>query len=318
MIQVEHLSKFYGPVKAVDDVSFAVRKGEIVGVLGPNGAGKSTTLRVLTSYQSATRGTANVAGFDVMTQSMEVRQNIGYLPQSVPLYLEMRVDEYLTYRANLKGVDRARRPGRIDYCLDRCRCREVRRRLISTLSNGYRQRVGLADALVHDPPVLILDEPTAGLDPLQIRETLATIRALGGQHTVLLSTHILSEVEAVCERVIILNHGRIGLDKPLAELGGDQAIILVEVRGPADQVAAAIRGVDGVEQVTHQPIQDGCHSFEVRTRGRKDLREAVYQRIAQNTGWALRRLDQRRRKLEDHFVEVVLRGDDAAAAGRAA
>src|SRR5262245_13691879 len=147
MIQVEHLSKYYGPVKAVDNVSFSVHSGEIVGVLGPNGAGKSTTLRILTSYQSATGGTATVAGFDVMTQSMDVRQNIGYLPQSVPLYLEMRVDEYMTYRAKLKGVDRSKRASRIDYCLDRCRCREVRRRLISTLSNGYRQRVGLADAL---------------------------------------------------------------------------------------------------------------------------------------------------------------------------
>src|SRR5262249_34577132 len=159
-------------------------------------------------------GVAKVAGFDIMTESMQVRQTIGYLPQAVPIYPEMRVDEYLSYRAKLKGVERSVRSRRIEHSLERCRAREVRPRLIGTLSNGYRQRVGLADALLHDPPLLILDEPTAGLDPLQIRETLHTIRDLAGQHTVLLSTHILSEVEAICNRVIIISRGRIGLDSP--------------------------------------------------------------------------------------------------------
>ena len=192
MIRVDHLSKFYGPIKAVDDISFQIAKGEIVGFLGPNGAGKSTTLRILTSYLPATSGVATVAGFDIMNESMQVRENIGYLPQSVPIYPEMRVEEYLAYRAKLKGVDRAIRTRQIEHSLERCRAREVRRRLIGTLSNGYRQRVGMADALLNDPPLLILDEPTAGLDPLQIRETLHTIKELAGQHTVLLSTHILS------------------------------------------------------------------------------------------------------------------------------
>src|SRR3954470_622902 len=230
MIQVENLSKDYGPIKAVDDISFHVGRGEIVGFLGPNGAGKSTTLRILTSYLPATRGVAKVAGFDVMTESMQVRKEIGYLPQSVPIYPEMRVDEYLQFRGKLKGVDRPTRKRRIEYCLDRCRIREVRRRLIGTLSNGYRQRVARADALLAAPPLLILDEPTAGLDPLQIRETLATIRELAGNHTVLLSTHILSEVEEVCKRVIIISHGRIGLDEHLDRLGGDTAIITLEAR----------------------------------------------------------------------------------------
>src|SRR5438105_6711874 len=197
MISVQNLSKYFGPVMAIDRVSFEVEQGEIVGFLGPNGAGKTTTMRILTTYLPATSGVARVAGHDVMTESMEVRRNIGYLPESVPLYPEMRVEEYLDYRAKLKGVERKRRQERTEYCLDRCRIREVRRRLIGTLSKGYRQRVGLADTMLHDPVILILDEPTAGLDPLQIRETLALIRELGQTHTILLSTHILSEVAAV-------------------------------------------------------------------------------------------------------------------------
>jgi ABC-2 type transport system ATP-binding protein len=315
MIQVEHLSKDYGPIKAVDDISFNVARGEIVGFLGPNGAGKSTTLRILTSYLPATRGVAKVAGHDVMTESMQVRKEIGYLPQSVPIYPEMRVDEYLQFRGKLKGVERSARNRRIEYCLDRCRIREVRRRLVGTLSNGYRQRVGLADALLGDPPLLILDEPTAGLDPLQIRETLATIRELAGSHTVLLSTHILSEVEDVCKRVIIISHGRIGLDEHLDRLGGDTAVIGLEARGPADQIANVLRQVEGVKKVVHQPTGDGLNSFEIRTAENADVRERIYERIAAHSGWTIRRLDLRRRKLEDHFIEVVLREEAAERPG---
>jgi ABC-2 type transport system ATP-binding protein len=318
MIQVEHLSKYFGPITAVDDISFGVARGEIVGFLGPNGAGKSTTLRILTSYLPATRGLAKVAGHDVMTDSMQVRENIGYLPQSVPIYPEMRVEEYLQFRAKLKGVDRPTRTRRIEYCLDRCRIREVRRRLVGTLSNGYRQRVGLADALLADPPLLILDEPTSGLDPLQIRETLATIRELSGDHTVLLSTHILSEVEAVCQRVIIISRGRIGLDQHLDKLGDDSAAISVEARGPADQIAVALRQIEGVRKVVHQPTSDGLGSFEVQTANNVDLREQIFRRIADHQGWTIRRLDLRRRKLEDLFVEVVLRADPEAQAARVA
>src|SRR5207253_945478 len=231
------LTKYFGPRRAVDHLHFGVYRRECVGFLGPNRAGKSTTIRILTSYLPATSGIARVAGYDVMTESMDVRRNIGYLPESVPLYPEMRVDEYLLFRAKLKGVPRKTRTARVEYCMERCRLREVRRRLNGTLSKGYRQRVGLADAMIHDPAILILDEPTSGLDPLQIRETLNLIRDLGERHTILLSTHILSEVEAICRRVIIINKGRIGLDKKLSELAGDAAAILLEVRGPADSVS---------------------------------------------------------------------------------
>src|SRR5438132_2252329 len=306
MIEVTHLTKYFGPILAVDDISFRIAQGEIVGFLGPNGAGKTTTIRILTSYLPATSGIARVANHDVMKESMEVRRAIGYLPESVPLYPEMRVEEYLQYRAKLKGVERKLRPKRIEYCLDHCRIREVRRRLISTLSKGYRQRVGLADAMLHDPPSLILDEPTTGLDPLQIRETLNLIRELGEQHTILLSTHILSEVEAVCRRVIIINAGHIGLDKKLSELATDEAVIVLEVRGPAEQVNNVLRTTEGVSQVAPQPIGDGLVGFEIRTDQHRDLREAISQRMYKN-GWTIRRLDLRRRTLEDHFVDVVMR-----------
>jgi ABC-2 type transport system ATP-binding protein len=312
MIQVDNLTKLFGPILAVDDISFEVTKGEIVGFLGPNGAGKTTTMRILTSYLPATDGTARVAGFDVMNESMDVRRNIGYLPESVPLYPEMRVEEYLVYRAKLKSVDRATRGKRIEYCLDRCRIREVRRRLISSLSKGYRQRVGLADALVHDPPILILDEPTAGLDPLQIRETLLLIKELGDQHTILLSTHILSEVETVCRRVIIISAGRIGLDSRLADLGKNATAIVLEVRGPADQVAGVLKGTAGVGQVSIQPGEGGLLNCEVRTFNDRDLREQLSVELTKH-GWPIRRLDLRRRTLEDHFIEVVMRDENRSA-----
>lgn len=306
MIQVDNLCKMFGPILAVDHINFQVQQGEIVGFLGPNGAGKTTTMRILTTFMPATSGIATVAGFDVMKQSLEVRKNIGYLPESMPIYPEMRVEEYINYRAKLKGVDRKARPARIEYCLEHCRIREVRRRLVGTLSKGYRQRVGLADALVHDPPILILDEPTAGLDPLQIRETLNLIKELGRKHTILLSTHILSEVEAVCQRVIIISSGRIGLDKQLKDLSTDAAVLVTEVRGPVDQVTNVLKTTDGVVKVSSQSAGDGVTAYELETLNNKDLREQVAQRIAKN-GWSLRRLDMRKRTLEDHFVEVVLR-----------
>jgi ABC-2 type transport system ATP-binding protein len=315
MIQVDRLTKYFGPVVAVDDISFEVKKGEIVGFLGLNGAGKTTTMRILTTYIPATSGVARVAGYDVMTESMDVRRNIGYLPESVPLYTEMRIEEYLEYRAKLKGVERRERSKRIEYCIERCRIREVRRRLIGTLSKGYRQRVGLADAMLHDPPILILDEPTVGLDPLQIRETLHTIKDLGKSHTILLSTHILPEVEAVCERVIIISRGRIAMDGKLSELATEQAVIVLEVRGPSDQVLNVLKTTEGVAHVSTTPGGDGVTSYEVRTHQDRDLREAISQRMAKN-GWPLRRLDLRRRRLEDHFINVFM-GDTGAFAQRA-
>ena len=302
MIEVDKLSKYYGPIMAVTNISFTVGKNEIVGLLGNNGAGKTTLMRILTTYLPASNGVARVDGFDVMTQSMEVRQRIGYLPESIPLYPEMRVEEYLAYRAKLKGVDRRQRASRIAYCLERCKVAEVRRRLAGTLSKGYRQRVGLADAMISDPPLLILDEPTDGLDPGQKAETLGMLRELGRDHTIMLSSHMLSEVESLVQRVIIIRRGHIGLAKKLSELESDD-VIVVEVRGPSDQVAVTLRNTEGVAQVTPKGGDDGLVFFEVRTHQRQDLREQISQRLAKN-GWPLRRLDLRRRSLQDRWNEI--------------
>jgi len=218
MIVVDNLVKYYGEYPAVRGVSFEVPKGRVVGFLGPNGAGKSTTMRVLAGYLTATSGKASVAGFDVFSDPIRARQQIGYMPESCPLYPEMRVIEYLKFRASLKGLGWFTRRQRIDYVLEKCWLKDVRRQLIGTLSKGYRQRVGLADALIADPPVLILDEPTAGLDPTQIRETRKLIRELGREHTMLLSTHILSEVEMACDTVIVIYQGRVVEHGTLAEV----------------------------------------------------------------------------------------------------
>jgi ABC-2 type transport system ATP-binding protein len=302
MIRVDRLSKFFGPVRAVYNVSFQVEPNEIVGLLGNNGAGKTTIMRILTTYLPASSGVATVAGFDVMNQSIEVRRRVGYLPESIPLYGEMRVSEYLDYRAKLKGVDRKQRPVRIDYCLDVCRIREVQRRLLGTLSKGYRQRVGLADALINDPPILILDEPTDGLDPGQKTETLKLLRELGRNHTIMLSSHLLSEVETIVQRVIIMRRGFLGLARKMSELETDP-VIEIEVRGPLDQITGVLRSTEGVAQVTSQNVGDGVTSFLVRTHQHKDLREAISQRLGHN-GWPLRRLDLRRRKLQDRWNEI--------------
>jgi ABC-2 type transport system ATP-binding protein len=302
MIQVDRLSKFFGPVQAVSHVTFNVEKDEIVGLLGNNGAGKTTIMRILTTYLPASSGVARIAGFDVMKDSMDVRRRIGYLPESIPLYPEMRVEEYLDYRAKLKGVDRRQRPQRIAYCLEKCRIREVQRRLLGALSKGYRQRVGLADSMLHDPPLLILDEPTDGLDPGQKAETLAMLKELGHNHTILLSSHMLTEVESIVNRVIILRRGHLRLAKKITELEAD-ALIVLEVRGPADQVTAVLKTTDGVAKVTAEPLGDGLTGFEVRTHQSQDLREVLSQRMSKN-GWVIRRLDLRRRGLQDRWNEI--------------
>ncbi len=313
MIQVENLTKYFGPVLAIDRVTFDVDQGEMVGFLGLNGAGKTTTMRILTSYLPATSGIAKVAGFDVMTESMDVRRNIGYLPESVPLYPEMRVEEYVLFRAKLKGVQRRERAARVEYCLERCRLKEVRRRLIGTLSKGYRQRVGLADAMVHDPAILILDEPTSGLDPMQIRETLALIKELGENHTVLLSTHILPEVEAICERVIIIAGGRIGYSRSLADIES-QAVILLETHADSEQVAGLLRALRGVTNFVENEAEPGIASFTIRTDENSDVREALSKAIGVQ-GWSIRRLDRKRGSLDDAFFNVLRAQDPLKEAG---
>ena len=310
-INVRNLTKNYGTVLAVDDVSFQVAPGELVGFLGPNGAGKSTCMRILTTFLPASSGYAWLNGFDVMYQSMEVRRQIGYLPESVPVYPEMRVGEYLTYRARLKGVPRMGRTSRIDYCIEKCRVKEVRNRLLGTLSKGYRQRVGLADTLLASPPILILDEPTSGLDPVQIRETLATIRELGGKHTVLLSTHILSEVERVCDRVIIVNKGRIRFDDTLRSIAEREPVLVLEARGPVDAIAAFILDQPEVVAVKSTPLEADLATYEIKTPPDRDLREVISAQLV-GRGWTVRRLDLKRESLEDLFSAVVMKQEEPA------
>src|SRR5436305_2182191 len=240
MIEVQNLTKYYGDYAAVRDVSFEVPRGQAVGFLGPTGAGKSTTMRILAGFLTATSGRATIDGLDVFWQPLEVRRRIGYMPENCPLYPEMRVREYLHFRAGIKGLHGVKRRQRIDYVLKRCWLEDVDRQLIGTLSKGYRQRVGLADTLLADPSVLILDEPTAGLDPAQIRETRNLIRELGREHTLILSTHILPEVEMTCNRVIIIHHGRVaaqGMIDALESEAGEQAVLDVIVEGAVDTTA---------------------------------------------------------------------------------
>jgi ABC-2 type transport system ATP-binding protein len=313
VISVRELSKIYGAVRAVDRVSFDVPKGQIVGFLGPNGAGKSTTLRMLTCYLSPTSGTATINGFDIFHQSQQVRSQMGYLPENVPLYLEMRVEEYLDFRGRLRKMDRAARRSRIDYVLDRCWLTSVRRRLIGHLSKGYRQRVGLADALLHNPPVLVLDEPTVGLDPTQIRETRKLVKDLGGQHTLLLSTHILPEVEAVCDRAIIIAGGRIVAQGTPDELRASRRLnsrVLVECRGPAQEVQTAlarVSGVGNVELVNGNSDGNGAANyvtFALRPKEGFDVREEAARTVI-GKGWPLRDLRLEYATLEEFFVQVT-------------
>src|SRR5947199_2794855 len=288
MISVSELTKVFGQTLAVDRINFQVPKGQIVGFLGPNGAGKSTTLRMLTCYLPPTSGGASVNGFDIFHESEKVRENLGYLPENVPLYTEMKVEEYLDFRGQLRKMNREARRKRIDYVVDRCWLKDVRRRTIGHLSKGYRQRVGLADALLHNPPVLILDEPTVGLDPTQIRETRKLVKDLGGDHTVMLSTHILPEVEAVCDRAIVIAGGRIVAQGSPDELRASrrmQARILVECKGPAKEVQAALghlSGVSGVEIVSRDG--DQYSTVGVRPKEGYDVREEVA-RTVQSRGW---------------------------------
>ena len=303
MIDVEQLSKRYHSARAVDRITFHVGRGEIVGLLGPNGAGKTTTMRMLTTFLQPTSGRAVLSGHDVLDDPLEVRKKVGYLPENVPLYPEMRVREYLSFRAKLKDVPRSKRRSSIDHVLASCKLQDVETRVLGHLSKGYRQRVGLAEAMVHDPDILVLDEPTAGLDPIQIREVRALIRELGDRHTILLSTHIMSEVEAVCGRVIIIVKGKIALDDKLDHVQS-QGAILLEARGPAPAIKKALESAPGVDRVNLTEQDGDIARFEIQTRGGADLREVLAQRIL-GAGWGLRLLDLRRSSLEERFVRAV-------------
>ncbi len=303
-IQVQNLSKNYGSIAAVDRINFTVQPGDLVGFLGLNGAGKSTTIKILTTYLPASEGFARVAGFDVMYQSLEARQVLGYLPESVPLYPEMRVVEYLTMRAQLKRVPRTERTKRIEECLQRCRIREVRQRLISTLSKGYRQRVGLADALLAKPPVLILDEPLSGLDPVQQEETLNTIRELNSTSTVLFSSHQLADVEKICDRVIIIHSGKIQFNGSLAEIANRSPTLIFEVQAGADEVKKLALEQAGVVNAKTENLPEHWCRLLVECEAEKDLREIIV-RKTQAKGWNVRRVELKREKLEDTFMKVA-------------
>lgn len=311
MISVSQLTKSYGHVTAVDHISFDVARGQIVGFLGPNGAGKSTTLKMLTCYLPPTSGTATVNGFDIFHQSHEVRENLGYLPENTPLYTEMKVSEYLDFRGRLRGMDRAARNKRIDYVVERCWLGNVRDRVIGRLSKGYRQRVGLADSLLHNPAVLILDEPTVGLDPTQIRETRKLIRDLGGDHTVLLSTHILPEVEAVCDRAVVIASGKLvaqGTPEELRTSRRMSARVLIECKGPAKEVESALSRVSGVSKVEvltpHASADKNYNTFALRPREGQDVREEAASTVTRN-GWPLREIRLEHATLEEFFVQVT-------------
>ncbi|MDD5200658.1 MAG: ATP-binding cassette domain-containing protein [Terrimicrobiaceae bacterium] len=307
MIKVENLTKRYGGVTAVDGISFHVGKGEIVGFLGPNGAGKSTTMRMLSCYLPPTSGRAEIAGFDVFRNSLKARERIGYMPENVPLYNDMRVFEYLKYRAALKGVRGRRMKERVGDVMDLCALRDVERKLVGNLSKGYRQRVGLADAMVHEPDLLILDEPTIGLDPNQIRQVRELIRNLGRHHTILLSTHILPEVEMTCSRVMIINRGRIeAADAPenlraRLRTAGD---VRIEVRAPdLEKAKAALLEVPGVLSAASTE-EDGWGVFALGIEAGTDPREAIWN-LAVSRRWAVRELSRTRVTLEDVFAEVT-------------
>ena len=310
-IVVDRLTKVYGTIVAVDHISFEVPKGTILGFLGPNGAGKTTTIRMLTCYMPPTSGSARVAGYDVFTESLQVKRHIGYLPESTPLYSEMRVAEYLDFRGKLRGMDRDTRRKRIDEVCERTWLKDRVHSVIGTLSKGYRQRVGIADALLHNPPVLVLDEPTVGLDPSQIREARKLIKELAGDHTVLLSTHILQEVEMICQKVIIVGQGRVlaqGTPDELKNRAG--AGIHLEVKGPADQVRSALMAVSGIDKV--ETLQSGpvC-AFRIQGRSTAETREQIAGILAQR-GWPLRELRQEGASLEEFFVRITDPGAVAA------
>lgn len=312
MIEVQGLTKFYDQRPAIQDVTFSVPKGQVLGFLGPNGAGKSTTMRILTGYLGASAGGASVAGFDVFEQSLEVRRRIGYLPETAPLYREMRVGGFLDLMCRLRGVQPSKRRARVDHALAACGLEERRTEVIARLSRGLRQRVGLAQAIVHDPEVLILDEPTAGLDPGQTRETRDLIRQLGRQHTVILSSHILPEVSATCQRVLIINQGRLVADdtpeslaERLAAAHGHEIELLV--RGTRSAVESCLEAVGGVDSVAVTEAAGGLVRAVV-TGSNLHMREDLT-RAAVEAGFGVQEVHARRVTLEDVFLSLTTEED---------
>jgi len=306
MIEVSHLTKRFGRTPAISDISFRVEAGEIVGFLGPNGAGKTTTMRILSCYLPPTGGRITVAGLDVFTHSLAVRDKIGYLPENVPLYEDMRVTEYLTFRARLKGMGGARLRRRLDESMAACSIEGVRGQVIRRLSKGYRQRVGLADVLLNEPELLILDEPTLGLDPNQIREIRALIRSLARRHTVLLSSHILPEVEMICDRVLIMNRGKIVASDTTEHLVGlmkGNSKVILEVRGPLDPIREGLQSIPGVVKVICEDSGE-WHRLRCECESDIDVCPAFFA-LAAERQWPVRELRQEKPNLEDVFAKLT-------------
>jgi len=307
MIQVENLTKRYAGHAAVSDISFSVARGEIVGLLGPNGAGKSTTMRILSCFLPATSGTVRVGGMDVFSDSEEVRRRIGYMPENNPLHLDMRVAEYLRFRARLKGLGRRRCRERLGIVMEQCGLKDVSRKIIGQLSKGYRQRVGLADALIHEPELIILDEPTIGLDPRQIRSVRQLIKGLAEHHTVLLSSHILPEVEMTCSRVLILFEGRIlAADTPenLQHLMSSNSQVVAEIAAPEAELQDCWAQMPEIEHFDIAPAEGEYLRCALTPRDGIDLRPHIFA-LARERGWFLRELTRSRHSLEDIYVQVT-------------
>ena len=303
MIEVEHLSKIYGSATAISDVDFTVEKGEILGFLGPNGAGKTTTMRILSGYIPATTGTARIAGYDVHQQSLEVRRRIGYLPENPPLYPEMTVESFLDFVARIKGISSGDRKARVDLVLSKCQLLEKRKVIIRKLSKGYKQRVGIAQAIVHDPPVIILDEPTVGLDPKQIIEVRNLIKSLAGEHTIILSTHILPEVSITCDRATIINRGRIVANNITTATPASSSYE-IEIEGDRDSLLEILQQLPQVEQAA----KVGDNLLKIVGQVGTNL-GAELARIVVNNGYNLLEMRRTRKTLEDIFLEVIGSGE---------
>lgn len=307
MIEVENLTKSYNGLKAVNGITFKVEKGEILGFLGPNGAGKTTTMRILTCYMPPTSGTARIAGLDILEHSMEIRKKLGYQPENPPLYFEMTTHSYLDFVAKIKGLDRSKREKRIEEVMARCSILDVKDRIVGKLSKGYKQRVALAQALLNNPEILILDEPTIGLDPKQIIEVRELIKELGGDHTVILSTHILPEVSMTCQRVVIIDKGNVvAVDTPqnlTARLKGAERIYL-EVDGPADQIEQKVKGMPGVLKVEVEGSDNGRVRFYVESELKRDIRRDLAAFIV-GSGWGLLEMHAVTMSLEDIFLKLT-------------
>ena len=306
MIQAEGLTHYYGPYSAIQDVSFGVRKGEILGFLGPNGAGKTTTMRIITGFMPPTHGTVTLDGYDVVEQSLDARRRVGYLPETVPLYTDMSVNGYLRYMGTLRGMSPKHIKARLGEVVDVCRLGDYRKTQIGKLSKGFRQRVGIAQAILHEPQVLVLDEPTIGIDPIQVVETRRLIKELGNDQTVVLSSHILPEVSMLCDRVLIINEGRIvAEDTPKNLAAGLQGVerLEVEVGGPAAEVLPVLKGIKDVNDVAHVN-NDGRHTYTIQAQAGKDLRDEISQAVIRN-GWSLRSLQMVGMSLEEIFLRLT-------------